>query len=179
MKRILLMSFIFVMSISFSFGQLISEGDRSMSQGYNNAFSMELRDADKKNVEKLWQKLLLPLAPQWRSLRQKSTSMVWQIFVPRVPGCSWVVPVTCCRRKSAARKLCRWRPGTKQKMPRPKSRSRPSSVSCGVAKPATRPWMNTWSMRPASCMCAETIQTALVMWLRKGNSKLRAMKAPS
>ncbi|MEM7101984.1 MAG: hypothetical protein AAF502_02560 [Bacteroidota bacterium] len=56
MKRILLMSFIFIMSVSFSFGQLISEGDRSMSQGYNNAFSMELREADKKNVEKLWQK---------------------------------------------------------------------------------------------------------------------------
>lgn len=56
MKKVILFAFIFLAGMSYSFGQLITEEVSGMSQGRNNGFSIELRESDKKEVEKLYSK---------------------------------------------------------------------------------------------------------------------------
>ncbi len=58
MRKITLLTFIFALSASFAFGQLIKEGKNSMSKGTYNSLSMELRKTVQKDVLKEWEKFV-------------------------------------------------------------------------------------------------------------------------
>ncbi len=69
MQKLTILSFLFLLCSHFSFAQ-ISEEERSMTQGMNNAMMMTISNADDKAVEKLWKKYMKTMDSKTKKIKR-------------------------------------------------------------------------------------------------------------